>query len=191
MSRDENSHLELVRRSRWDVPPCSYPSRMIQCRGSRFIDAENLPPRRSVSGRFDLIPDELLNHVFVLLDIETLRSLRLVNFATKQLVESLPAYADLMKHAPETIHVLECTNLLSYFAANQLYEALLCDRCAGCNEYGNFLFLPACKRCCIDCLSDHPYMRVITVAAAKERFGEASLRGLPIMHSLPGILWVK
>lgn len=184
MSGPDTSHSELVRRSRWHGSP--YLSRTIHYKESRIIRVHDLPSRDSASGKLDLLPVELLHNIFQSLDFQSLRCLRVVNFATKQLVEALPAYADLVKHAPNALRALADTNLLSYFDATQLYDVLLCDRCAGCNEFGDHLFLPACKRCCIDCLLDHPYMRVITVSAAKKRFGQASLIGLPIMHSLPG-----
>lgn len=54
-------------------------------------------------------------------------------FAIKPLVEALPAYADLVTHAPKALQALADTNLLSYFDATQLYGARISDRCAGCN----------------------------------------------------------
>lgn len=184
MSGHDASHMELVGRSRCSTNP--YQSRIIHYEKSQSIAVHSLPSRNSASGRLDLLPVELLHNIFLSLDFQALRCLRLVNFAMKQLVEALPAYGDLVKHAPNALRALADTTLLSYFGATQLYDALLSDRCAGCNEYGDFLFLPTGKRCCVHCIADHPYTRVNTVSAAKQWLGEASLTGLPIMHSLPG-----
>ena len=184
MAGHDASHIELVRRSRCHSNP--YQSMMIHYADSQSIPVQALTPRSSARNNLDLLPVELINSIFMALDFQALRCLRLTSFAIKHRVEALPAYRDLVAHAPNTLRALAHTHLLSYFGATQLHDVLLSDRCASCNQYGGFLFLPTCQRCCVDCIADHPYMRIITWSSAKERFGEASLTGLCTMLSIPG-----
>ena len=184
MSGQDALPIELVRRSKgYPVP---YRSRMIQYEKSQAIYVHRLPPRKSASSKFDLLPAELLQDILLSLDFQALRCLRAVNFAIKQLVEAFPAYRDVVEYAPNALRALADTNLLSYFSATQVHTILQSDRCSTCNDYGPYLFLLTCRRCCILCLEDKPQLRVIPVSRAQQQFGKASLAGIPMILSLPG-----
>lgn len=138
MSAHDALPIELVPRSRSYTNP--YQSRMLHYENSQPTTVQGLPLRNSTSGKLELLPVELLWEIFLSVDFQALRCLRLVNFTIKQLVEALLAYRDLVTYAPNALRALAETDLLPFFDANHLHNALLSDRCASCNDYGPVLF---------------------------------------------------
>ncbi|KAI9840419.1 MAG: hypothetical protein M1837_001632 [Sclerophora amabilis] len=192
MSLSSASPAELIRRLAHS--PALYDQCMIHYPKSRPITVTCLPLRNSSSGSLDVVPSEILRMIFVLLDFESLRTLRLVNFGIKDAVESLPAYRDMVKHGSIVLRALVETCLHSHYSAAELYDVLRSDRCVGCTDHGPFFLLPACQRVCFNCLNNNREMRVITAFAANICFGlskrflkKHSDRGLPAMLTLPGL----
>src|SRR5690606_28814019 len=58
---------------------------------------------------------------------------------------------------------LSRTKLLSLHSMIQLRRVLRSDRCECCPEYGAYLFLPTCVRCCWECLNANPSLRAISL----------------------------
>jgi hypothetical protein len=104
-------------------------------------------------------------------------------------VESLPAYRDLVEFAPRTLGALGHTGLISLHSAAVLRATLLSAQCISCREYGAFLFLPTCERCCYECLCSNQSFRVLPVALAGRCFSltQSQLKKAPIMRSIPGV----
>lgn len=144
--------------------------------------------RRSSLGQLDILPTELLFFVLQALDLKSISRVSRVSRRGNVIVKSLAAYRNLLDKAPEALAALSQTKLLGVHSVTQLQDTLRSDRCATCPEYGTYLFLPTCERCCWECLYLNPAWRVISPGQAAKYFGLSTkqLRQLPVMHSIPG-----
>jgi hypothetical protein len=97
-----------------------------------------------------------------------------------------------MQHAPRVLAALGQTGLISLHSADTLYGALLSEPCVSCREYGAFLFLPTCERCCYECLCRNQSLWVISTTHARKCFDltSAQAKQLPSMRSIPGRYFV-
>ncbi|KAI0515409.1 F-box domain-containing protein [Xylaria bambusicola] len=148
----------------------------------------SLQSRASSLGTLDRLPVELLYEVLMSLDFQSSISFSRASIQGKNIVCSLPAYRDVMKHAPHALAALSRTKLLHFHSASDLHNALRNERCATCPEYGVYLFLPTCERCCWQCLRSKPTRRVVSPTAATKTFALSPkmVRQLPVMFSIPG-----
>lgn len=144
-------------------------------------------------GLLDGLPVELLFITFNFLDFQSISRISRVSLRGKAVVETLPAYRDMMKNAPEILTALGTTRLLSCHSASLLRETLGSDKCVSCSHFGAFLFLPTCERACFECLHQNPALRMTTPAIAKKCFHltDKQLRKIPIMRSIPGMYDVR
>ena len=140
------------------------------------------------TGCLDVLPLEILQRTLNLLDFRSLSRLAHVCHGGRAAVQSLPAYRDLIKHASTALVALNRTKLIISHPAVSIYAALHSRNCSSCKNYGPFLFLPTCERCCYECLRNNPSLRVITNRMAKIYFGVSpkDLRRIPAMLSVPG-----
>ncbi|KAF5682612.1 f-box domain-containing protein [Fusarium circinatum] len=147
-----------------------------------------LADRRSSLGILNRLPVELLHGTISELDFLTLTRFSRVSVQARNLLRSLPAYQDLMNHAPDALGALSQTKLLHLHSASKLHAALRTECCTTCREYGAYLFLPTCERCCWQCLRSNLTRRVISPAAAGRIFALSPkmVQQLPIMFSIPG-----
>ncbi|KAF4974050.1 hypothetical protein FZEAL_9004 [Fusarium zealandicum] len=149
--------------------------------------------RGSSLGQLDLLPAELLLLVLDYLDFQSLSRLSRVSTMGKDIVEALPAYEEVIHHAPGTLAALGKTHLLGHHPAAMLHTALRQSRCVSCFSFGGFLFLPTCERVCFECLYENQALRMTTPSLAKQCFGltENDLRRIPVMHSIPGTFGLR
>lgn len=159
-------------------------------------DAHNIRPsnlardsRPSSMGQLDKLPVELLLATLDLLDFQSLSRLSRVSLHARSTVHSLPAWRDLMDHAPQALKALGLTQLLSLHSVASLRTALRSELCASCPEFGAYLFLPTCSRCCWECSFHNAALRVVPPTRAGRIFGlsEEHLGELPVMVTIPGI----
>ena len=146
----------------------------------------------SLIGLLDTLPLELLHSILNMLDFQSLSRLSRVSLRGKATVESLPAYRDLIEHAPHALSALGLTRLISLYSAAKLRMTLLSEDCISCGQYGAFLFLPRCERCCYECLLSNQSLWVVSTALAGKCFDltPRQLKRIPIMYSIPGIYFV-
>lgn len=151
------------------------------------LDTE-IDAQRSSVGELDILPTELLFFVLQALDLKSISRVSRVSRRGNVIVKSLAAYRNLLDKAPEALAALSQAKLLGVHSVTQLQDTLRSDRCATCPEYGTYLFLPTCERCCWECLFFNPAWRVISPGQATRYFGlsKKHLRQLPVMHSIPG-----
>lgn len=146
-------------------------------------------------GQLDLLPTELLLITLGLLDFRSLSRISRVSLRGKEIVEALPAYKDMMEHAPEALTALGKTRLLQHHSALLLHQTLKSDKCISCFMFGGFLFLPTSERLCADCLYENIALRMTTPTIAKQCFGLTGkqLQRIPIMYSIPGTynMWLE
>lgn len=159
-------------------------------------DAADLPKHSSVQckstlpsmGILNKLPLEILFETLGLLDAQSLSRMSRVSAQAHNAVESLPAYSELLEHAPEALRALVQTELISLHSAAQLQATLRTERCQSCLEFGAYLFLPTCVRCCWECLSHNPALRVISSRDAEKSFGLSRkyMRLLPTTRTIMG-----
>lgn len=149
--------------------------------------------RRSLAsssiGPLDSLPTELLQIILDLLDFQSLSRFVQVCHKAKDVVELLPSYRRMMKHASRALIALSRTKLIRFHTAAAIHAALLSDKCVSCQKYAAYLFLPTCERCCYDCQYKSRSLRVITVGTAESCYG-VSPKGhgrIPIMLGIPGL----
>ncbi|KAI0404148.1 F-box domain-containing protein [Xylaria palmicola] len=113
------------------------------------------------------------------LDFQSTTRFSRVSIQAKNVLHSLPAYRDA---------ALSRIKLLRLHSASALHHALRSERCATCPEYGVYLFLPTCERCCWQCFRSNPTRRVVSLTAAAQAFALSPkmVRQLPVMFSIPG-----
>lgn len=144
--------------------------------------------QRYPMGMLDRLPLEIIHQILEQLDFFTLVILRGLNLASRSIVDSLPAFKYMTQYAANTLRALSRTRLITVFTASRLLNVLRTDRCMNCQQYGAFLFLLTCSRCCFKCLEKDARLRAITLSTAKSSLGlkAKDLRRLPTMLSLPG-----
>lgn len=173
----------------------------LTCTTEQGLDGmiRNIPPAQpstinrvslhSSLGKLDMLPAELLLMTLNLLDFQSVSRMSRVSLRGKAVVEGLPAYKDMMEHAPSALTALGRTRLLSYHSISLLRHTLRSDKCASCFDFGGFLFLPTCERVCFECLRQNRAFRLTTLTTAKRCFylTDKELQRIPIMHSIPGM----
>lgn len=139
-------------------------------------------------GILDRLPIELLFEALGELDFQSITRFARVSIRGRNMVRSFPAYRDLMNHASPALAALSQTKLIHLHSASDLRTALRTEGCATCPEYGVYLFLPTCERCCWECLRQNPMRRVISPTAAGRDFALSPkmVKQLPFMFSIPG-----
>lgn len=140
-------------------------------------------------GKLDTLPLELVHEVILALDLQSLTNFRAVSSTARALVNSNPAYRNVAAHAPDAVRAYIATSLASSFNIAQLLETLCSQFCALCNDFGGFLFLPNCIRCCWACLTQHPDLLPVSAGHARVIFGltKAGAAKVPVMQSIPGL----
>ncbi|OAL43796.1 hypothetical protein IQ07DRAFT_288234 [Pyrenochaeta sp. DS3sAY3a] len=144
-------------------------------------------------GNLNVLPVELLHIILHQLDFLSLFRLARVSHHGREMVHSLPAFRDLMTYAYPALVAFGMTELLHWHSCSTLRSALSSDSCVSCGLYGPFLFLPTCERCCYWCLSENQSLWLIPVSKAKTifRLSAKDLKGVPTLHTLPGVYWVR
>lgn len=139
-------------------------------------------------GDLAVLPVELLYDVLEKLDMRSVTRFSRVCTRGRSVVHSLPAYRNLMIHAPQALAALSQTEMISLYPASQLNAVLRTEQCATCPAYGPYLFLPTCERICWRCLRRNRTRRVITRKAARKVFAlsRKQVRQLPTISTIPG-----
>ncbi|KAH7157895.1 hypothetical protein B0J13DRAFT_183895 [Dactylonectria estremocensis] len=144
--------------------------------------------RISSLGALDCFPPEITCHVLSMLDLQSLANVARTSSRGNAFVEGSYAFQDLVTSAPEVLVALRKLSLGGLHSITELYAAMQTQECANCFEYGAFLFLPTCERCCWKCLRNDPSFRVILHEQARQYFGLSTrqLMQLPALDVIPG-----
>ncbi|KAK5989025.1 hypothetical protein PT974_10523 [Cladobotryum mycophilum] len=139
-------------------------------------------------GVLDTFPVEVMHLILGEADFQSISRFSLTSLRAYNIVQTLHAYRDLMEYAPKALVALSRTRLIQYHSAATLHAALQSQACISCGEYGAYLFLPTCQRCCWWCLDKNRSLQVMPRGAAGICFSLTSrqLDELPTMLSLPG-----
>lgn len=143
--------------------------------------------------RLNALPVEILHLILEELDFLSLSRFSRTSRRGCELATSLPAYHDLLRHAPKTLAALSKMTILHLHKSKTLRRALYSDQCVCCGNFGAFLFLITCQRCCFQCLATKQAVWAMPRAEAAKCFDIAAKEPklLPSARSLPGGYYVK
>jgi hypothetical protein len=159
---------------------------------------ENLPqvlpvqaplPALATTGTLKSLPIELMHDVLVRLDMRSLMNFRYVNKRAAELVESLPEYKIITKHAQNVLRRILCTQTGAWITCEKLCKKLFTYKCQRCGQFATYLYIITFKRTCFSCLSDGYHYYPISTNRAQGLAGwddDRELQKLPCMKILPG-----
>lgn len=145
-------------------------------------------PPKAYLGALDRLPLELIHEILPPLDLRTLTDFRHVNRRAMWLVESIPQYKAIRKHAYNALRGIIYIKAGRWITCEMLYEKLCTAECEECGDFGGYLYVLTCKRVCFLCLSEDKRYLPLRYRRATRKFGinRAILCTLPSMKSIPG-----
>ena len=162
-----------------------------------FKSLIRLPKPKSISsvhrncpsslGSLDYLPNEVLFLILDELDFPSLSRFSRVSLRGKSVVESIPAYQALVKNILRAVDALQRTGLIDYHSPAKVYETLVSSECVMCKEFGPYLFLLTCERCCYTCRFWSPTFWAFPPSIACKLFSlsESQVNSLPTMRIIP------
>ena len=142
------------------------------------------------TGRLACLPLEIQQMILSQLDLQSLTTIRAVSRSMRLSVTTLPQYGTLMTRAPQLVRALLSTSLGPWITIPQLYRAVINQAsCAGCGDYGPFVYLPTASRVCVPCIRSDSRFLPLTLNAARKRYHvpvKTILSAVPLMRTLPG-----
>lgn len=108
-------------------------------------------PSRGTLGR---LPTEVLHAILRFLDVRTVLTVRRINNFYCYIVDGMSEYHLIQSHAPETFKVMNATKSSSFISLKDLFAEFTRSppRCYTCSDFGPYLYLLGCHRCCFNCL---------------------------------------
>jgi len=95
--------------------------------------------RNSSRGRLNVLVADIFNQILQSLDFHTLSNLRGTCYECKVAVDELREYAQVVKHAYETLRTLRSTGTIGLHSSRSLCQKLTSSKCETCNEYGKLI----------------------------------------------------
>lgn len=107
------------------------------------------------------LPNEIVDNILLVADIQTLTTLRGVNTYVRNLISDMPQYKEVYEHGVSALRAMLASGSARYHSIRKLHTTLRSFNCSHCMEYrdeddkhieyGNQLYLPTCERYCFDC----------------------------------------
>lgn len=143
--------------------------------------------RVSSVGMLDCLPWEIMSNILGKLDSQSLAFFASVSVQSNMLARSYEPFQELAQHS-RMLGALHRMDLVRRYSVAQLNAVLRTENCVSCGEYGPFLFLPTCERCCWDCRRSNPLLRAISPKQAKKYFDLSMqhLQQLPFFYGQLG-----
>ncbi len=131
-------------------------------------------------------PVEVIQSIVSELSLRDLQNFKAVNSRARSMVLSSHKYRNVITYAPEVVSALYRTELDSAFPLIRIHDVLTQARCAICNRFGGYVFLPGLQRCCERCACYDPELIPIRLSTATEddRTSVREFRG-----HVPMMLW--
>lgn len=144
-------------------------------------------------GTLDKLPLELIGEILKTLDLRTLMDLRYANRRATEIINSIPQYKAIRKHAPNALRGILAIQTGRYITLEHLYEKLCTPECEVCGVAGSFLYLLTCKRACFFCFRKRSEFLPLQQTQAIKSFGidRKFLKTLPCMRSVPGTYSIR
>ena len=131
-------------------------------------------------------PVEIFQNIISELSLRDLQNFKAVNSRARSMVVSSHKYRNVITYAPEVITALYKTDLDSAFTLIHIHDVLTQARCASCNRFGGYVFLPGLQRCCERCARYHPEFIPIRLSTV-EKDDRNSIRRF--RGHVPMMLW--
>jgi hypothetical protein len=153
------------------------------------ILGDTIAPAATDLGRLAALHVELLSQILLDLDLRTLAAFRALNRLAADVVDALPEYKAIRRHAPNTLLGARAIGVDTQITWRTLHATLRDPKCADCGDFGGYLYLPTCRRVCFPCLDSREAYLPMTPETAAHVFGldEATVDALPRMRTLPGV----
>jgi hypothetical protein len=159
------------------------------------IDHKNLKKLRPLeklslqlvpSQGLNLFPPEIWIAILLRTDLKSLLVFRSVCRASRQLVESIRYYRNLVGHFPNLLRAVLLTRIASWLNLSQIHQALTTKSCEKCENFGEYIYLLKCKRYCGKHLSRHRQFQMTEAFWDRiHRFRNYS-HCLPRLSTIPG-----
>lgn len=144
---------------------------------------------RSSMGVFGKLPPEIMDGIINHMDLESVTKLKVTSHTMRYLVANSRDYHFVFGHAPQAIRASLALGMGSFVNARQLRQLLHTYECAGCGNFGRFLYLPTWERACITCISNSIRFHTIDTSNAEDIFGinkeDIQQSGREIVSTLP------
>jgi hypothetical protein len=103
------------------------------------------------------------------------------------LVESLPQYKAIRKHAYNALRGIIYIEAGQWTTCEMLYEKLCTAECEECGDFGGYLYILTCKRVCFLCLSEDKQYLPLRYRHAIRKLGLKR----PILRTLPNMKCIR
>jgi hypothetical protein len=122
------------------------------------------------------------------LDLRTLTDFRRVSQRATEVIESIPQYKEVSKHARNVLRGILSIETGRWITFETLYDKLCAAECEQCGDFGGCLYILTCKLVCFLCFSEDGKYLPLLHSHAIRKFGisRQNLDQLPGMRSIPG-----
>jgi hypothetical protein len=146
-------------------------------------------PPASNLGALAALPVELLQQGLLDLDLRTLSAFRSLNRLAADIVDALPEYSSIRRHAPATLLGAQAIGVDAHITLRALLATLRSPECEDCGDFGGYLYLPTCRRVCFPCLDSREQYLPMTPETAKYMCGldQRTVDALPRMRTVAGV----
>lgn len=116
-----------------------------------------MPIPESSLGTLDKLPPEVCDLIADHLDLQSLARLGQTSRAGLFLLHHLPAYKDMVTHAPAVLAAFAKSRMIKYHASSVVRQALRGEKlCCSCERaFGGYIFFPTFERVCLTCLNSN------------------------------------
>jgi hypothetical protein len=144
-------------------------------------------------GFLDRLPLEILQLLWLWLDMRSLFKLRQVNLRARETVDALQQYQLVVSHGLNLFCALLRTRLATGVSLSDFHDALCTKSCALCGEFAGFMSALTWTRCCFRCLEKAPETEVQALGTVRRKFHlttKGQIAQLKSFKTLPGTYWV-
>ncbi len=147
------------------------------------------PKRKATFGILHGLPKEMIFAIFENTSLDALMNLRQTNSYAKHIVESWLPFRRLVVYGPQILRAAIAIKSSKFLTVTRLLAATFGDRCRLCGEFGAYIQLVKCVRCCFHCLSNDRRLHCINYSMLSgllnpkmsDRTGRA--RGMKILRT--------
>lgn len=100
------------------------------------------PTQRPPSSVLDRLPVEILRMMFLDMDLQSLTILRSLGSRFRAVIDGLPEYAAIVRHAESTFRAILATEMGDYLSLRKMMHILQDRVCHMCDDFGERLYLP-------------------------------------------------
>ena len=106
----------------------------------------------AILGDLERLPAELLLPILTQqIDLQSLTDLRRVSQRAMDIVDSIPEYHVIVKHAPDALRAVLIAKKDNQVTCQRMFNKLISFECERCGEFGGLLYLITFKRLCWGC----------------------------------------